>query len=98
VLGGGFVLSKGGVRVGGLGVSGDTSCTDHMIGWRTRGNLNLDGSRESRAPRPCSQEIPRTPDNIIFDIKPNPDGGTGISASGFGHATCLKQLDAKSRR
>ena len=29
------------------------------------------------------------PDNIIFDITPNPNGGTGKSATGFGHPTCL---------
>ena len=29
------------------------------------------------------------PDNIIFDIKDNPNGGTGISAGGFGHPMCL---------
>ena len=29
------------------------------------------------------------PDNIIFDITPNPYGGTGISKGGFGHPTCL---------
>jgi hypothetical protein len=29
------------------------------------------------------------PDNIIFDITPNPSGGTGISAGGFGHPTCI---------
>ena len=28
--------------VGGIGVSGDTSCSDHNIAWRTRRNLNLD--------------------------------------------------------
>jgi hypothetical protein len=33
---------------------------------------------------------PHAPDNIIFDIKDNPNGGTGISAGGFGHPTCLK--------
>jgi hypothetical protein len=27
---------------GGLGVSGDTSCTDHMIAWRVRHSLGLD--------------------------------------------------------
>src|SRR5205807_145845 len=32
---------------------------------------------------------PARPDNIIFDITPNPNGGTGISAGGFGHPTCL---------
>ena len=25
----------------------------------------------------------------MFDITPNPAGGTGISAGGFGHPTCL---------
>jgi hypothetical protein len=29
------------------------------------------------------------PDNIIFDITPNPNGGTGVSASGFRHPTCV---------
>jgi hypothetical protein len=33
------------------------------------------------------------PDNIIFDILPNPDGGTGISAKGFGHPTCVNSGD-----
>jgi len=33
------------------------------------------------------------PDNIIFDITPNPEGGTGISAGGFGHPTCLNNPD-----
>ena len=28
------------------------------------------------------------PDNIIFDIKENPAGGTGVSANGFGHPMC----------
>jgi hypothetical protein len=33
------------------------------------------------------------PDNIVFDIAPNPDGGTGISKDGFGHPTCSNTLD-----
>src|SRR5947209_5521098 len=37
VFGGGFALyGPGGVLVGALGVSGDSSCADHNIGWRTR--------------------------------------------------------------
>ena len=36
---------------------------------------------------------PERPDNIIFDITPNPEGGTGISAGGFGHPTCLNNPD-----
>jgi hypothetical protein len=36
---------------------------------------------------------PEQPDNIVFDITPNPEGGTGISAGGFGHPTCLNNPD-----
>jgi uncharacterized protein GlcG (DUF336 family) len=36
VFGGGLALYKGQTRVGGLGVSGDTSCTDHEIAKRVR--------------------------------------------------------------
>src|ERR1700730_16519336 len=43
VFGGGLALynSKGHL-VGAIGVSGDTSCADHNIAWRTRHALNLD--------------------------------------------------------
>lgn len=85
VFGGGLGLYQGGVKVGGVGVSGDTSCTDHMVAWRVRHLLNLDGLGPVQG---VSGET-GLPDNIIFDIKPNPDGGTGISAGGFGHPTCL---------
>ena len=93
VFGGGFGLyAKGHVLVGGLGVSGDTSCADHFIGWRVRHALNLDmlkgvGGVSGDAMRP---------DNIIFDITANPYGGTGISAGGFGHPTCLNTGDPKT--
>src|SRR6267154_3799548 len=37
VFGGGLALyNKTGVLVGALGVSGDTSCTDHIVAWKTR--------------------------------------------------------------
>jgi hypothetical protein len=85
VFGGGFGAYQGGVRVGGVGVSGDTSCTDHMVGWRLRHRLGLD---EFGTVGGVSGD-PKRPDNIIFDITPNPDGGTGISKGGFGHPTCL---------
>jgi uncharacterized protein GlcG (DUF336 family) len=46
VFGGGLALYKGPsnhrVLVGAVGVSGDTSCADHNIAWRTRKNLSLD--------------------------------------------------------
>jgi hypothetical protein len=90
VFGGGLVLYQGGLRVGGLGVSGDTSCTDHMVAWRTRNALGLDhfGGVGSSAALTVTGDL-NHPDNIIFDIKPNPNGGTGISTGGFGHPTCL---------
>lgn len=41
VFGGGLPLYKGQTRVGGLGVSGDTSCTDHEIAKRMRQSAGL---------------------------------------------------------
>jgi hypothetical protein len=43
VFGGGLALySPQGKIVGGLGLSGDTSCTDHVIAWKVRHELHLD--------------------------------------------------------
>ena len=91
VFGGGLALyAAGKVLVGAVGVSGDTSCADHMIAWRVRNNLGLDhlagvgGMNTADASRP---------DNIIYDIKPNLNGGTGISGGGFGHPTCINTGD-----
>ena len=43
VFGGGLALyTPGGRLVGGIGLSGDTSCTDHIIAWKLRHSLNLD--------------------------------------------------------
>jgi uncharacterized protein GlcG (DUF336 family) len=86
VFGGGLALyGKGKSIVGAVGVSGDTSCADHFIAWRVRNALGLDhllgvGGVSGDATRP---------DNIIFDITANPSGGTGNSAGGFGHPTCI---------
>jgi uncharacterized protein GlcG (DUF336 family) len=75
VFGGGLPLyTSKGELVGALGVSGDTSCTDHVIAWRTRHALSLDGVPMGVAPG--------SSDNLIFDIQ------NGQSASGFGHPTC----------
>ncbi len=102
VFGGGLALyAVGGNIVGGLGVSGDTSCADHDIAWRVRNYLDLDhlagvGGVSGDAARP---------DNIKYDIVPNPDatggtgqspsgsGGVGTSPSGFGHPKCLNTAD-----
>src|SRR5438067_7510815 len=86
VFGGGLALYASGKKmVGGVGVSGDTSCADHNIAWRVRNNLGLDHLSGVGG---VSGDLAR-PDNIIFDIVPNPIGGTRNSAGGFGHPTCL---------
>ena len=77
VFGGGLALYAPGQKVvGAVGLSGDTSCADHAIGWKTRFFLNLANVPAGVAPGGT--------DNIIYDI----DGG-GVSASGFGHPHCL---------
>ena len=47
VFGGGLALYRGGVIVGALGVSGDTSCADHNIAWKARQELGLNGTPTS---------------------------------------------------
>lgn len=85
VFGGGLALyTKGGVLVGGVGVSGDTSCTDHDISYRLRHNLGLDHLLGVGGVSGDTMH----PDDIVYDITPNPNGGTGISKGGYGHPTC----------
>jgi len=40
-FGGGLAIYQGGVKIGAIGVSGDTSCTDHATAWRARDTLGL---------------------------------------------------------
>jgi uncharacterized protein GlcG (DUF336 family) len=89
VFGGGLGLYLADSIVGGVGVSGDTSCADHMIGWRVRDNLGLD----QLAGVDGVSGDPDRPDNIVYDIIPNPGGGTGISTGGFGHPECINTGD-----
>ena len=82
VFGGGLGLyNSSGTLIGAIGVSGDTSCADHNIAWRTRHNLGLD-----HVPAGVSGD-PARPDNIIFDIADDA-GGNPESAGGFGHPHC----------
>jgi uncharacterized protein GlcG (DUF336 family) len=84
VFGGGLALYDATHSVvGGLGVSGDTSCADHMIAWRTRNNLGLDHLTGVGG----VSGDPLRPDNILYDIV------GGVSASGFGHPTCINTGD-----
>ncbi|MCC6859189.1 MAG: heme-binding protein [Bryobacterales bacterium] len=93
VFGGGLALyGPGRVIVGAVGVSGDTSCADHNIAWRVRANLGLDHLLGVGG----VSGDPNRPDNIVFDITPNPNGGTGVSAGGFGHPTCINTASPSS--
>ena len=81
VFGGGLALyNKLGKLVGAVGVSGDTSCTDHIVAWRVRHALNVDN-----VPAGVS---PTKDDNIIHDTTVDPATGHTTSTSGFGHPTC----------
>ena len=61
VFGGGLALyDSEGRLLGGLGVSGDSSCADHNIAWKTRDELGLDF-----VPAGVS---PTSDDNIIYDL------------------------------
>jgi uncharacterized protein GlcG (DUF336 family) len=77
VFGGGLALYDSAHKlIGAIGVSGDSSCADHNIAWRTRGGLGLDF-----VPGGVSGDTSR-PDNIVYDIT------AGKSAGGWGHPTC----------
>ena len=83
VFGGGLALyNKQGQLLGGLGVSGDSSCADHNIAWRTRHNLLLDF-----VPAGVSGDNTH-PDNIVYDITPAAGLMIGVSAGGWGHPSC----------
>lgn len=83
VFGGGLALYNAQKQlIGGLGVSGDSSCADHNIAWRTRNTLKLDYVPAGVSPDPAR------PDNIIYDITMPPGFPIGVSASGWGHPVC----------
>jgi uncharacterized protein GlcG (DUF336 family) len=81
VFAGGLALyNSSGKIVGGLGLSGDTSCTDHIIAWKVRHNLHLD--HVPMGPSPAHD------DNMILDYK------NGFSPSGFGHPDCKGGMES----
>jgi uncharacterized protein GlcG (DUF336 family) len=83
VFGGGLALyNVNGTLVGAIGVSGDSSCADHNIAWKTRNTLDLD-----HVPAGVSGDASR-PDNIVYDITSQGGQMPGISAGGWGHPVC----------
>ncbi len=79
VFGGGLPLyDSAGTLLGAVGVSGDSSCADHNIAWKTRDALGLDYVPAGVAPGGT--------DNIINDI--------GSGDSGWGHPSCSPEADA----
>jgi len=90
VFGGGLGLyGAGRVLMGGVGLSGDTSCADHNIAWRVRKNLGLDhlqgvGGVSGDAARP---------DNIVYDLRSSGGASGSFSKSGWGHPECVNTGD-----
>lgn len=84
VFGGGLALYNDAGIVGGLGLSGDTSCGDHNVAWRVRNKLGLDKVKAG----PAGLKN----DGIIYDI-----GVTGSSSSGFGHPKCVAKEDTVAK-
>ena len=81
VFGGGLPLyNSAGALVGGIGVSGDSSCADHNIAWKVRHALELD-----YVPGGVSAT---GDDNIVNDITDGKSGG------GWGHPATTPEAAA----
>jgi uncharacterized protein GlcG (DUF336 family) len=75
-FGGGVALYQGGQVIGGLGVSGDSSCADHAIAYRMRSKAGLDKVPGGVAPG--------NTDNIIY-------APAGTAPTGFQQPHCFPQ-------
>jgi uncharacterized protein GlcG (DUF336 family) len=84
VFGGGLALyAANGKLLGGIGLSGDTSCSDHIKAWKLRHALNLDNVPAGPAPS--------NTDNIIYQSGAI-DGfehPTCLNLAGQGNATTI---------
>jgi len=77
-FGGGVALYKDRKVIGGLGVSGDSACADHVIAYRMRRNVKLDG----------------IPGGVGFNHTDNIDyAATGATPTGFQHPHCFPDKD-----
>jgi uncharacterized protein GlcG (DUF336 family) len=75
-FGGGVALYEGGKVIGGLGVSGDSSCADHAIAYRMRHMARLDGIPGGVGPNDT--------DNIAY-------APAGTTPTGFEQPHCFPQ-------
>jgi uncharacterized protein GlcG (DUF336 family) len=64
VFGGGLALYNESGAIGGIGVSGDTSCADHNVVWRVRTALGLDKTPQK--------------DAIVYDLGPDGKSASGF--------------------
>ena len=86
VFGGGLALyTSEGTLIGAIGVSGDSSCADHNIAWRTRDTLGLDNV-------PAGVGSPG--DNIVYDATVDSATGHTATAGGWGHPACTPDATA----
>ena len=72
-FGGGVALYSGGQVIGGLGVSGDSSCADHAIAYRMRSLAGFDGIPGGVGPGGT--------DNIAY-------AAAGVAPTGFQQPHC----------
>lgn len=91
VLGGGLALyNSAKIKVGAIGVSGQSRCTDHLIAWKVRNKLANGAFVNTNVPFGFS---PTGTDALVLDFIPDPtgSGGPGHSPSLVGHPslTCL---------
>lgn len=85
VFAGGLGLyDEGGEMVGGIGASGDTACTDHIIAWKVRDALGLDNI-------PGGVGDGFTNDNLIINDPPTPNSFEHPSC-GFGEEAIIANL------
>ena len=88
IFGGGLALYMGNEKIGGLGVSGDTSCADHNIAWRVRKMLKLDGNLAKGG---TGGLVGGESDAMILDrdaVAIDASGVAKASLSGWGHPIC----------
>lgn len=87
VFGGGLTLyNVSGVKVGAIGVSGDTSCTDHVVAWKVREGVVGGAFGVANVPGGVAGG---SKDAMLQDITNVAGHPAGVSTSGFGHPGCL---------